>query len=70
MINAHDIRREHEAALSSLTPLQRRALDRLREAGQQTHFNGRSPRENLLAIFRREADVRSERRNGSASAIY
>ena len=58
MITAEDIRREHAAALASLTPQQRRALDRL-QACQQTNFNGRSPKENLLAMFRREADCRA-----------
>lgn len=61
MVTAADIRSEHELALATLTPLQRRALDRLREAGQLTIFNGRSPRENLQFMFRREADVRAER---------
>jgi hypothetical protein len=61
MTTVEDIRSEHEAALASLTPLQRRALDRLREACQQTNFNGRSPKENLLSMFRREADAREQR---------
>lgn len=61
MITLEDIRSEHEAALASLTPQQRRALDRMREACQQTNFNGRSPKENLLSMFRREADARTER---------
>jgi len=64
-ITPEDIRIEHETALASLNPQQRRALDRLREACQQTNFNGRSPRENLLTMFRREADVRSERLNAA-----
>jgi hypothetical protein len=61
MITVEDIRSEHDKALASLTPLQRRALDRLREACQQTNFNGRSPKENLHAMFRREADARDQR---------
>jgi DNA-binding PadR family transcriptional regulator len=61
MITIEDIRSEHEAAMASLTPQQRRALDRVREACQQTNFNGRSPKENLLSMFRREADIRTER---------
>ena len=61
MMTPEDIRAEHEAALASLTPQQRRALDRMREACQQTNFNGRSPKENLLAMFQREAYVRNER---------
>lgn len=65
MTTSEDIRTEHEAALASLTPQQRRALDRLREACQQTNFNGRSPKENLLAMFRREAYVRSERQTAA-----
>ena len=67
MMTTEDIRREHEAALSSLTPQQRRALDRLREACQQTNFNGRSPKENLLAMFRREAYVRTESEQAHAA---
>lgn len=65
MTTPEDIRLEHEAALASLTPAQRRALDRVREACQQTNFNGRSPKENLLAMFRREAYVRSERQTAA-----
>ena len=61
MITIEQIRSEHEAALASLTPQQRRALDRVREACQQTNFNGRSPKENLHTMFRREAEVRTER---------
>ena len=61
MVTAEDIRLEHVQALATLTPLQRRALDRLREACQQTNFNHRSPRENLCTMFRREADARAER---------
>lgn len=61
MTTPDDIRAEHDAALASLTSQQRRALDRLREACQQTNFNGRSPKENLLAMFQREAYVRTER---------
>ena len=60
MTTAEDIKREHLAALASLTPEQRRALDRLREACQQTNFNGRSPKDNLMAMFSREADARSD----------
>ncbi len=61
MITVEHIRSEHEAALASLTPQQRRALDRVREACQQTNFNGRSPKENLHNMFRREADARTSR---------
>ena len=65
MTSVEEIRIEHEAALASLTPQQRRALDRLREACQQTNFNGRSPKENLRSMFRREADVRTERQSAA-----
>lgn len=61
MTTVEDIKREHDAALASLTMQQRRALDRIREACQQTNFNGRSPKDNLAAMFRREADARSVR---------
>ena len=61
MITAEDIRLEHVQALASLTPQQRRALDRFRAACQQTNFNGRSPRENLCSMFRREAEARESR---------
>jgi len=64
-VTPEHIRIEHEAALASLNPQQRRALDRLREARQQSNVNGRSPRENLLTMFRREADVRRERLNAA-----
>lgn len=59
MTTVEDIKREHEAALASLTAQQRRALDRVREACQQTNFNGRSPRSNLAVMFRREACARA-----------
>ena len=65
MTTVEEIRIEHEAALASLTAQQRRALDRLREACQQTNFNGRSPKENLRSMFRREADCRSERQSAA-----
>lgn len=61
MITPEDIKREHAAALAGLTVQQRRALDRVREACQQTNFNGRSPKDNLAAMFRREADARGIR---------
>jgi hypothetical protein len=61
MITPEDIKREHAAALASLTAQQRRALDRVREACQQTNFNGRSPKDNLATMFRREADARGIR---------
>ena len=65
MTTVEEIRIEHEAALAALTPQQRRALDRLREACQQTNFNGRSPKANLRSMFRREAVCRSERQSAA-----
>ena len=59
MTTVEDIKREHQDALASLTAQQHRALDRIREACQQTNFNGRSPRDNLAAMFRREACARA-----------
>jgi hypothetical protein len=61
MTTVEDIKREHDAALASLTMQQRRALDRIREAWQQSNFNGRSPKYDLAAMFRREADARRVR---------
>ena len=58
-ITAADIEAEHKAALATLTPDQRRALDRLANARQRTNFNGRFPQENLQAIFAAEAVARS-----------
>ena len=59
-ITPEDIEAEHQAALASLTPEQRRALERLASARQRTNFNGRFPRENLKAIFAAEAEARSQ----------
>jgi hypothetical protein len=59
MITARDIEREHKAALESLTPVQKRALSRVACARQYGCFNGRSLRENLAALFDREAEGRS-----------
>ena len=61
MINAQDIEAEHEAALVALAPAQKRALARLAMATRQTNFNGRSPKENLKALFEDEARHRSMR---------
>ena len=55
-----DIQREHQAALAALTAEQRHALERLRAAKQQAHFNGRFPTENLRSIFAAEAAARSD----------
>jgi hypothetical protein len=57
---AADIRREHEAALAALTQEQRRALDRLTRARQQSPFNQRWPSENLARLFEAEAAIRNE----------
>ena len=58
-ITADQVEAEHKAALASLTPEQRRALERLANARQRTNFNGRFPQENLRAIFVAEAEARS-----------
>jgi hypothetical protein len=58
-VTAADIEAEHRAALATLTPDQRRALDRLANARQRTNFNGRFPQENLQAIFNAEALART-----------
>ena len=58
-ITAADIEKEHREALASLTPDQRRALDRLANARQRTNFNGRFPQDNLKAIFAAEAEARN-----------
>ena len=58
-ITADDIAREHREALASLTPEQRRALERLRVARQRTHFNGRFADENLRDMFAAEAGDRA-----------
>ena len=60
MTTANDIRAEHEAAVATLTPEQRRALGRLEHARRRCPFNNRSPSENLIDIFEAEAS----RRNG------
>ncbi len=59
VVTAADIEAEHRAALATLTPEQRRALDRLANARQRTNFNGRFPQENLQAIFNAEAQART-----------
>lgn len=61
LVTAADIEAEHREAMAALTPAQRRALDRLAAARQQTNFNGRFPKENLQAIFAAEARARSNR---------
>ena len=58
-VTAADIEAEHKAALATLTPDQRRALERLANARQRTNFNGRFPQDNLKAIFAAEAEARN-----------
>jgi hypothetical protein len=58
-ITARDIQAEHHAALRSLTPPQRRALERIACSRRQSSFNHRWPSENLKAIFASEAQARS-----------
>lgn len=60
MFTAADIQAEHLAALAALTPQQRRALERLRNARQHARFNGRYPEENLSAMFEAEAAQRTQ----------
>jgi hypothetical protein len=57
-ITAEDIAREHQEAMASLTPVQRRALERVRQARQRCHFNGRYAEENLQDLFQAEATKR------------
>ncbi len=64
-ITPEDIEAEHVAALASLTPAQHRALARLRNAKQATHFCGGTNAEALRAIFTREAAQRSEQLAGA-----
>lgn len=59
-ITPEEIEAEHAAAMASLTPAQLRALARLRNAKQATHFNGGHQNEALRAIFVREAEARTE----------
>ena len=57
-VTPEQIETEHKAALASLTENQRRALQRLQQAKQRAHFNGRFPDENLKMIFAAEAQSR------------
>ena len=59
-VTSADVQAEHKAALLSLSPEQRRAIQRLQQAKQRSHFNGLYPEENLQAIFEAEAKTRSE----------
>ena len=57
-VTPEEIEAEHKAALASLSESQRRAIQRLQQAKQRTHFNGRFPQENLKMIFEAEAESR------------
>jgi hypothetical protein len=59
-ITAEDIEAEHAAAIASLTPPQLRALARLRNAKQATHFSGGGTSDALRVIFVREAEARTQ----------
>jgi len=61
-ITPEQIEAEHNAALASLTDVQRRAIHRMQQAKQQSHFNNRFPTDNLKTIFATEAATRSEQR--------
>jgi hypothetical protein len=58
-ITFEQIEAEHNAALASLTTVQRRAIHRMQQAKQQSHFNNRFPADNLKTIFAAEAESRS-----------
>lgn len=58
-VTPEEIEAEHNAAMASLTPAQLRAIARLRNAKQATHFNGGHQNEALRAIFVREAQARA-----------
>jgi hypothetical protein len=63
-----DIRREHEAAMASLTDAQRCGIGRQRHAHQMTNFNGLSDKQNLELIFEREARERNAALDEAAAA--
>jgi len=58
-VTSDDIRREHDAAIASLTSDQRHSLWRQRHARQMMNFNGLSERQNLEVLFEREAAQRN-----------
>lgn len=58
-VTPDDIRREHDAAIASLTSDQRHSLWRQRHARQMMNFNGLSERQNLEVLFEREAAQRN-----------
>ncbi len=59
IITPADIEAEHADAIASLTPAQHRALARLRNAKQATHFQGGGQADALKTIFVREAEQRT-----------
>ncbi len=61
-VTPEQVEAEHKAALASLTEAQRRAIQRLQQAKQRAHFNGRFPDENLKLIFTAEAESRTRDR--------
>jgi hypothetical protein len=61
-ITPEQVEAEHNAALASLTDVQRRAIHRIQQAKQQSHFNNHFPTDNLKTIFAAEAVSRSEQR--------
>ena len=58
-ITSEDIQAEHDAAIAALTPAQHRAIARLRNAKQATHFQGGHQSDALKGIFAREAEQRT-----------
>lgn len=62
---SEDVRKEHEAALASLTLDQRRAIERLARARRLSTFNHRRTNENLADLFAAEADERAARLNAA-----
>ena len=59
IITPEDIAAEHDAAIAALTPAQHRAIARLRNAKQATHFKGGLQGDALKTIFAREAEQRT-----------
>jgi hypothetical protein len=59
LFTANDIKAEHEAAVATLTPAQRRALNRVEHARRRCPFNNRTTSENLIFIFEAEASRRN-----------
>ena len=58
-ITHQDIQAEHDAAIAALTPAQHRAIARLRNAKQATHFRGGTQADALQVLFAREAEQRT-----------